>query len=823
MAESRKVVRVFLASPGDLKGERAAAKQVVDELNQTWFVFHGYQIELVGWELTVSGFGRPQALINQDLETCEYFLGLLYKRWGTPPDKVGKFTSGFEEEFRTSIERHRTSGKPEISLLFKTIDAADQQDPGEQLKRVLDFKKEVVDRKELLYEEFSTLADFQERVRRCMSRYVQRLIKEEETTSSSAEAQVAPEVRPVAQAVTDAQLPESILSSEGAQFLRNFITQTEQFDQENPPAAKDVARFRLLASVVTSPGTDKATIGVHDANILFKFRNDLNLSSRERGALAKAGLFHYGNENTPLWHWLASISDVTRLAFSSVISNSDEVKVGALSAMRDIAEPLPANFPMPREFYLDRWLSTDAAANLKTAALRYLSQCGVAEDLGAIRVELDRNDYQTSSTAVDAIIRINLRDSRQKAYAALLELQPESVEAVLLQDLFSSSGGIATDSLREGLGHRSSKVRLEVVRLLCARGDMNVETAEQLLADTSSEIRFEVMRFLASHGRVFSELEARKLLVQPAQGLGLLFGSSASFNEAQLDRFKDWLRRAAPVRELEKTLNSSLFNREDEFVLAERRFSKYGPNLRKAVGNLFKAEFDEAYARLESLAHTGEFLRETKDLEMFVREKHTRSGLDVICRRGDSNDLNLVRRVLASGFVGFSSEDVEYLRRFGEWTDVALIISTVDRPTTRNSDSRTILGGATELDGRKYRAAARAIYALAKDRIDELFATLMPDKLRAHLILQVPDKALSAIQDSLLLEFFDSKDDDVRKAAALRCAGALPRGRQSSLLDKYLDGHQYYNVIHWLDLGISMPRERVRAAIWRIIDRTWPA
>jgi hypothetical protein len=52
----------------------------------------------------------------------------------------------------------------------------------------------------------------------------------------------------------------------------------------------------------------------------------------------------------------------------------------------------------------------------------------------------------------------------------------------------------------------------------------------------------------------------------------------------------------------------------------------------------------------------------------------------VICRRGDANDLALVRQVLATGFVGFSPEDVIYLRRYGEWIDIALITDMVDRP-----------------------------------------------------------------------------------------------------------------------------------------------
>jgi hypothetical protein len=86
MADSRKIIKVFLASPGDLQDERRAAKSVVDEFNKLWADMLGYHVELVGWEDIVSRYGRPQALINRDLERCELFIGMIWKRWGTPPD-----------------------------------------------------------------------------------------------------------------------------------------------------------------------------------------------------------------------------------------------------------------------------------------------------------------------------------------------------------------------------------------------------------------------------------------------------------------------------------------------------------------------------------------------------------------------------------------------------------------------------------------------------------------------------------------------------------------------------------------------------------------
>ena len=135
MVDTRKVLKIFLASPGDLPEERRAAKGVVDEINGQFANALGYHVELVGWEDTISGFGRPQAIINAELDHCENFIGLMWKRWGTPPDQSGPYTSGFEEEFERAIEHRKKEGRPEISVLFKEIHADFLRDPGDELKK----------------------------------------------------------------------------------------------------------------------------------------------------------------------------------------------------------------------------------------------------------------------------------------------------------------------------------------------------------------------------------------------------------------------------------------------------------------------------------------------------------------------------------------------------------------------------------------------------------------------------------------------------------------------------------------------------------------
>src|SRR5215212_2846996 len=91
-----KVLRVFVASPNDLNEERIKFREVIEEVNRIKSHPMGVHLEPLGWEDTLPGKGRPQALINHDIEQCDLFVLMLWKRWGRPS---GQYSSGTEEEF----------------------------------------------------------------------------------------------------------------------------------------------------------------------------------------------------------------------------------------------------------------------------------------------------------------------------------------------------------------------------------------------------------------------------------------------------------------------------------------------------------------------------------------------------------------------------------------------------------------------------------------------------------------------------------------------------------------------------------------------------
>ena len=222
MAEVRKIIKVFLASPGDLKEERKAAKIVIDEFNSEWSAEIGYQVELVGWELTVSEFGRAQAIINRDLEGCELFVGMMWKHWGT---STGAYTSGFEEEFEESVKRREREGRPEISMFFKDIESDFLRDPGDSLKKVIAFKEKLETGHNILFQTFGNTRDFESKFRRAVTTYVLKLRKQD--TEDRTDQRQSTQAGGSDQIPKSDQSTGSPFSPEGAAFLRDFITRTE--------------------------------------------------------------------------------------------------------------------------------------------------------------------------------------------------------------------------------------------------------------------------------------------------------------------------------------------------------------------------------------------------------------------------------------------------------------------------------------------------------------------------------------------------------------------------------------------------------------------
>jgi hypothetical protein len=133
----------------------------------------------VGWEDTLGGVGRPQALINEDLKQCDYAVFLLHDRWGSPTG--GGYTSGTEEEWTLAEQLYRENTLRNITLFFKKVAPRQIQDPGKQLEAVLRFKKGIAEGKQYLFQEYDTVEQFAEAIEGHLSRW----LRDHESTASN--------------------------------------------------------------------------------------------------------------------------------------------------------------------------------------------------------------------------------------------------------------------------------------------------------------------------------------------------------------------------------------------------------------------------------------------------------------------------------------------------------------------------------------------------------------------------------------------------------------------------------------------------------------
>lgn len=158
-AEPRQI-SVFIASPGDLAPERKIFKDTIDTLNAGFADGAGVKFVPMGWEDVLAETGRrTQGVINQEIDQCDLFILSLNRRWGQDaPDS--KFSSYTEEEFHLAFSLWKKRKSPEVLVFFKTVDSASVADPGPELKKVLDFRKNLESSYAILIRTFNTDVDF---------------------------------------------------------------------------------------------------------------------------------------------------------------------------------------------------------------------------------------------------------------------------------------------------------------------------------------------------------------------------------------------------------------------------------------------------------------------------------------------------------------------------------------------------------------------------------------------------------------------------------------------------------------------------------------
>ena len=171
-----RVLRVGVASPGDVQPERDALPAIIEEVNRTVAVDRGLRLELTRWETdTHPGFHSegPQGLIDPilNITDCDLLIGIFWKRFGTPTPN-GK--TGTEHEFGTAYEAWQQKRSPQIFVYFNQKPyTPNSKSEADQWGQVLEFRDKYP--KEGLWWPYKGKDQFEKLVRNHLINYLRSL------------------------------------------------------------------------------------------------------------------------------------------------------------------------------------------------------------------------------------------------------------------------------------------------------------------------------------------------------------------------------------------------------------------------------------------------------------------------------------------------------------------------------------------------------------------------------------------------------------------------------------------------------------------------
>lgn len=192
-----RLFKIFLASPGDTNAERLAAEEVIDEINKASGSRDNFRLELLKWEDdTYPSIGEDgQDAINKQIGgDYQIFLGIMWKKFGTPTKRAG---SGTEEEFELAYDRFTKKKDIQIMFYFNTCPIPQDADLT-QFQKVKDFKRKI-EELGVYHKPFDSKNDFEKRLRINLTQYVKDVLitesKEVAKSEPTDQRQVIPEIK----------------------------------------------------------------------------------------------------------------------------------------------------------------------------------------------------------------------------------------------------------------------------------------------------------------------------------------------------------------------------------------------------------------------------------------------------------------------------------------------------------------------------------------------------------------------------------------------------------------------------------------------------
>ncbi|WP_336979012.1 DUF4062 domain-containing protein [Brevundimonas nasdae] len=786
MVTSQKILRVFLASPSDMQEERRYARECVDEWNDVNGERSGWYVDLLGWEDTLPQAGRPQAIINEDVNRCMMFIGMMHRLWG---NRTGSgHTSGFHEEFLLAESRHESTGEPHISLFFK--DAGALNDPGDQLKKVISFKEEITESKRHFYKSLpSDTAEWQPAFRRVVHKLIFKIIAkyDDQSSSSVSESEGADH--------SSSRNQPALISGpsrERIEAAKQILAKIESFDTDYDVSALDIARLRLVGVGWRSTGLSEMSVGTHDANFVYSQADIRTLSLPEISALVDCGVAHIASQNAPLWKWLYHGSEqVNAVRLAALFSSEDSVRSGAFTVLGLIND----DFGGYRDLLTSQFSEFSAVS--KSAALRYIGAIGDSEFLQLCLDELTISDPSTLNDALLAIVGILSRDSASEALLYLInENRFPTGEWHDRNAIILAMDDLADSAVEKALLHRDASIRIAAVRTLSNRKPLPAATSSALRSDPSASVRMAAVEVALQSGETLSLGDIEKILVRTKRNA---FMEMRKEGEEEFAKLREIVFRGMSDDELSEELDSFYTPANIAYAtLLQRHWKQRSKSARSDLSD----GFDEYFARLKR-SYTNRFgessansMVPTGELMDYVAWNMIKATLAVFANKGDSKDIRFFREAIKNKYYTIQPHDLAFFAKYGDWTDILPI----------SNASRAVGFGLFAPNTVSDVEIASAIRKIAGSRLFEVLKMDIRPSIKSAIVKSFPQNAFRSLSDEAIISLLNDTNDEIRRRAAIKVTETISKDRVTKLISNYLkQSYIYYNVIHWLDLKISAP------------------
>ncbi|MHB8068814.1 MAG: DUF4062 domain-containing protein [Desulfobaccales bacterium] len=768
----------FIASPSDLRPEREAARKAVDRINKVLARRLNWHLELIGWEDTLPGYSRPQSLINKDVDSCDLFLGVLWRRWG---QSTKTHESGFEEEFLRACDRRVRTGKPEIWLFFKAVDTENANDPGEQLRKVLDFKKKQIESKELLFKEFSDTETWKDLIHDELSAYLVDLSnRETEITQEklilieeSSESQIIEETSSIG--------PTGSYSPEIISLFENISKQIKD-DKELELDLSDRTRLLLLSSTWFSQKHSSGLFDTHQINLAYLRRSEWNLSYSEKWFLLRSfmsDIYDY----RPGWFWFRERDEsvITEIISWLALYDSNDT-------IRKMAIRLLANTRYNAErSFLEKVLSDLSKEDVIKEAINLVTNSQDPEILDLLEPLINEGSNNIQELAKSCRIELLYRNNANEAFGELINygisvpssLQKASDETTLM---------VSNELLIEALDTAVIPIRRFCSKYLRKIGSLSKDLCHKLLKDTDASVRREgILGLIGLDEPLDIDMVNKLFQVQkdyPPGSLGSLFGPQISSDE-----FIPLILRKKSPKDLLEILDFYRINNDHIYrILSTEYFDYIEPRIRSDLDDEFEGLRLESANRLKEKygSAADSVLNEvTPELIEFTKAQLISAALDGLRIHGKKQDVKYARKFLSKTRYGLADKSaIQLIDRFGNKRDVDKLL---------------------EISSKKYGEdkieIIKIAYRLCSHKEEFIIDLINNDDTNiAKFGIYLLDKSNSSNKIMLANNIISFKDDQRRLEGLAILVKKYNDKQLEKLLDKYISmEYYYYNIVTWID------------------------